>query len=1023
MGGAFAQVADWLFGVGIMHKVVHYASSLVFLIAVCFVYHVVSKQWLTRPKITQVRVDSKKSGANKESISDIFPAGSWQLGECKQLQTDGGILLFQNWDQISDDEWKLWPVTLVIGRGMSGELDPEPVIMEAAMGAELKFTESLEIFSGDAPPIERGRLIDKVHIRRQGVDKNESFSLHTSNVGINNKKIWTTETIEMNVGRAKMVGRDLTLFLAAAASPENASSDINSVLDRMELIYLDEFTLPLENGPLWEPSKSARNQPTRLPATHGASPMPAMIHIKCAGRVDYDFQIDQLSMRDSISLIHYVPGGLQDRFNCQTLDLMLRDPYDDSFKRETPLDWIDRITAQGTPASADLPSFDINMKAERIEFDTTRGIVTAGGRGGVEVGSENLTARLSQFIYQYDPKQPKSIGAIDASGAGIVTITDPELSLREVRWRDGFKLRPSNIAVIDPLNVPLEFWVDGGIEASFKDGGKFSAGAIEGVLKPDPRDVASVTNGPNKKRGLKIPKMMPERIQASRNVRVAVTSLAAETELLRLFFVQPADPASISIGNAASGGSSLGLQQIVSQPKHQDGLVNPVAKQRPVIRGDMVSAQLVLHPDGPVANDLSVTGNVRVEHVVNVGNNALPAKLTGEQLKLSNQAGKELVQLGSGPSAPARLDIGDGFFVGPMILIWPSENFVQIRGAGEFQMPREIMPSAMMSDDRIVWSKPPHCQWNGEMRFDGREAHLTDGVQIDAEFVENAEPWRVRMSGAQLQFVLTEPVKVGEMQTIKRAGIRQITMHQSAKHPVLLTAERAATDGVMEARHMMHAPQLTLLPTEGKLMGLGPGWYRSWFLAPKEGPLAAANKNQTANDRKLTGVHLSYHEALDGDFQNKTLSFIRGVRVGVKALDDWQAAFDAAELQDLAVGESTIDCDRLSIGIAPGFDPKLKVPGLKTPWEVTAEDSIMFRTRTEKNGLMEVSGARAAYSSGKDLFTMQGTPNHGGEIRQTHPNGQPGSKAVFKEITMNLMTFDVKNMVVHSFNIGNPNPN
>jgi len=233
-----------------IHRVFHYCASLTFLIAMAVIYQNVAAPYMRAPLVDVIGVLPGGESYSSNSLQDLFPEGAWQRGTCKQLQTSTGTLLFEQWKQISEDQWKLWPVTVVIGRGMSGAQNESPVIIEANQGAEIKFTQSLDVMSGGAPPISRGRIIGPVHIyRNDSADATRRLDLRTANVGIDNKKIWTTEAIEMNVGRARWVGRDLTMYLAA---PTQASGGGGAdILDRMELIYLDEFTMPLRGGGLW----------------------------------------------------------------------------------------------------------------------------------------------------------------------------------------------------------------------------------------------------------------------------------------------------------------------------------------------------------------------------------------------------------------------------------------------------------------------------------------------------------------------------------------------------------------------------------------------------------------------------------------------------------------------------------------------------------------------------------------------------------------------------------------------------
>ncbi len=151
-----------------------------------------------------------------------------------------------------------------------------------------------------------------------------------------------------------------------------------------------------------------------------------MISIQCGGRVEYDFAFDELYLRESVSLVHQIPGALADRFDCSSLKLKLNDPSNDSIQRRGPLDWLVDIVATGSPAVANLPSFDAELAAEKIEFHAIKGLIRAEGSRGVRVRRGGVTARLARLVYQFDPQQPKAIGAIDAQGAGIVPLRRPE---------------------------------------------------------------------------------------------------------------------------------------------------------------------------------------------------------------------------------------------------------------------------------------------------------------------------------------------------------------------------------------------------------------------------------------------------------------------------------------------------------------------------------------------------------------------------------------------------------------------
>ena len=325
----------------------------------------------------------------------------------------------------------------------------------------------------------------------------------------------------------------------------------------------------------------------------------------------------------------------------------------------------------------------------------------------------------------------------------------------------------------------------------------------------------------------------------------------------------------------------------------------------------------------------------------------MPARLTGEQLRWRDGVGEDVLQLGSGVDAPARFELGDGYFVGPMIQVWPAENLIEINHAGEFRMPTAVLPSGLSgpvessgnggaagqgsSSPNITWTKAPHCRWNESMRFDGRTAVLSGGVTIEAELVHGREPWDLTLSGDQLHVTLSDEVRIEDVQTIRDASVQQIALIQSDERPVMVQADRRAADGVMEARHLLFARQLTLMPVSGKLNGQGAGWYRTWMRPQSKGPLSSGSTKSRDAQRQLMGLHLTYHDLFEGDLSTRNLTFHHGVRVGVRNVQSWDQTFDVAQMDSLLMGDSTLDCDQLRVGVAqPYTDSSTRITGWRS---------------------------------------------------------------------------------------------
>ena len=686
-----------------MARIIHYFSALIFLFGSAVIYQNTFVVWMTPHAAQPVPAKPSQQLRSSDSLHDLFAVDSWQRGSCKCLQTAEGMLLFEKWEQSGGDQWKLWPVTVVMGRGMSAKKNDQPIILEAAQGAEIKFTSSLDVMSGGAPPIERGRMIGPVHIY-QKEDSSAASSgktdrplhLMTSNVGIDRKKIWTTDAIEMQFGDARMIGRDLTIHLAG--NPASGGRPA-SILDRMELIYLDELVMPLDDGD-------------------------ATVSVQCGGRVEYDFAIDHLMMRDDVTLIHQTANRMVDRFHCDTIELGLNNPSDASIRRNGPLDWLTKVVAKGKRVEADLPSFDAHILGNEIMVDVVKGKIVAKGDQGVRIRRGGISASLANLVYDFDPRDPQLIGSVHVDGPGIVSVDDPSIPVRKAQWAGGLDVKPDSQTSMDSLAGDVQVFVSGGVHAWLVDGGEFSADDVQGVLE----SVPSVIPGQQ-------PTLQPKQFDIEGNVSIDTTAIAAATQRLRLFFVDDERSPPKTPGAAAPSG----IRQWVSQPEQASGasqpssVVSPVARHRPDVRGDMIVAQLRRSSNGLSAKQLKVEGNVRVSHTLETNGQSMPTTLTGELLQLISHGGEDVLQLGSGVQSPARFEIGDGFFVGPEIQIRVRENIIWIKDAGEFQLPSAALPTGLAGQSggsNIKWIKPPYCRWQGEMLFDGHKVQLTDGVDI-----------------------------------------------------------------------------------------------------------------------------------------------------------------------------------------------------------------------------------------------------------------------------------------------------
>ncbi len=172
-------------------------------------------------------------------------------------------------------------------------------------------------------------------------------------------------------------------------------------------------------------------------------------------------------------------------------------------------------------------------------------------------------------------------------------------------------------------------------------------------------------------------------------------------------------------------------------------------------------------------------------------------------------------------------------------------------------------------------------------------------------------------------------------------------------------------------------------------------------------------------DSELTGIHLVFNDSMQGDMTGRNLDFLRGVRVAVRPVGSWDEDFDAKAMDAISMGDSTLDCDRLRFSVEPGYDDFSTDSRSPNPWEMEATSGVVFRTRNER-GLLAVTASRAAYSSSKDLFTVEGAPNRAATFQQTLQDGSQGPEGAVRTMSIRPRTMKIENLVLERFNIATP---
>ncbi|MEM8913148.1 MAG: hypothetical protein AAGC97_15370 [Planctomycetota bacterium] len=1063
-----------------------YFVSLGVLLAVMVGYQATVTRLVTPPAVHHAEIAERVLTADDRSIADLFSPQAWERGKAIRLMTDDGMLLFRNHEQIDDGEgktWKFWPITIVLGRGLSPQPDEEPILIQAAAGAQIEFDAALDLTSGVAPSIHRGSMIGSVEIQRvrptdAAFDPSRVLNIRTSDVGVDRRKIWTTQPIHMEVGRAVLVGRDLTLHLAASTTSDQSGRKVTDSLDRMELVYLRDVTFPVGRTGI-DGQQEGR------------------VEVHCEGAIDYDFALDQLSLHRDVNMLHFAnqnDADWTDRFECESLVMTLRDPMNSALPRRTMLDWMDAVVATGMPVRATIQSQSLDLVAGRISLDPIKGRLRAEPvsvlsrvtgspsrqrqdilEGFQRTGSSldpdsplmnrvvirhgDLQATLANVDYQFDPGAPKDLGILQVIGSGEVADLSEGRVMDACQWGELLEIKP--LESISPTQLDAEFAVrcEGGLRGRLADGGSFVAGRVQGVMRTAP-DPVSRTGGTLNAR------LFPDRFVIEDDVQVHSQSLHAATNVLHLFFEDgPSSPKKPMRGAA----SSESIHTWVRQPDSSspDGARTSASRPPATIQGNQVAAKLRLHRGELTSTSLSVDGDVRVSYPIDPGagapytgkgNPSETATLRGDQLLLRDGGLQDVIELRAPQSGQARLDWGDGYFIGPEIRIRPDDNFAEIPGAGQFRIPSSMFTRGAGRDESpdLTFVRPPVCTFGGSMSFEGQDIRLTGGVQMDATVSRNSEPSEIRMRGDQLMVRLTEPVQLSDRSALQSATIDELRLSQTGSDSVSIDMDLFASDGLRTSRHQLVTNEISWFPGQGQPRGStdddrdaflagqivapGPGSYHAWLRSsagdpfgesePPDSSTPPSNRGAAYSDRlieqdrtvppTITALHLIYVGGMRADLPARTLRFVQNVRVARQPVPDFESPIQAHEMDLLSSGQMTLDCQELRLAMDPAASlrPERQLGAdLPMQWEIDARGGIRFRNRTEK-GLIEATAARCGYAARKDLFTMEGVPDQPARLWQTDPLGKPLVHVAFRHVTMQLETMDILSSQMESIQMG-----
>ncbi len=746
-----------------------YLKALLPLVFAFMAYQVLAVPFLEPVKVIKTARHWKSPAipSRVDWWEEFFRPGDWQRNSPKIVTTDDAILLFQTRTQMSKTRWQFKPLTILIPQRDTGGTK-KAILINNPNGAEIEFKTEVE-WSKELPPVESGQLLGEISIYSPPDEgtKKDGILIETRDVRINKRRIWTDQSITMQLGNSRIDGQNLNIYLdkdlLTSDQPNvNKESPFNG-LNYLELFYVDRVHIGLNPGGLW-PNKDIPDSQLR----------PAYATLKCKGTFEFQFHQSEAILRRDVHMEHLVQGLPIDTFDCDELRLQLgwdfkRNTFTptappSSSKSISSSNWkVERIVAFGASGrdandqsrwlKLSAPGMKAEAQGQHLVIDTLNGSITlhnklpgTATRDSSRVYLKYDTIQVSCPEVQYinteaiantnegaaalgASSKSNRLGVVIASGAGW-----GQMDSKGESW----KLSWGKSLYIRPQGDKDQMIIEGSANVSNPSHGRFTAEQLHLWLTPMNKELASqlVAQFPDGK----VPQALPDRMEAKGDVVVDSPQLRARVESMQVWFAYPTTAArpdsqvnsaqatgllsqsnaqNASTNNLASAAPlnlapSMGLPPSpLLQPVHADSRIAPknrlsAAPASPLnVTAKTLRARVVNSGDRTFVDDLNLEGNFILTKDQVSDDSPWPFTATGDRLLLSQKKENATdIHIMGLANQDAEIKIGSGRVVAPELRLMQSENQFWIDHPGELVIPIEALRNTSLQSHSSLVSLP-----------------------------------------------------------------------------------------------------------------------------------------------------------------------------------------------------------------------------------------------------------------------------------------------------------------------------
>lgn len=962
--------------------------SLTVLVGLYAMYRFLVVPWIVPAALPvgqeNVVIQETRTPVQIERLKRYFKEGDWETDQPIVIEKSEFALLLQNYENTAEDQLRIKPCTFVFfpdGRPSAGD-DKRVFIMRAPEGAVLDFEGGCDLSRANVGRLQGGRLLGQVSITGHLSDPSPDaeLSLVTRDVELREDRLWSRQEVQFRIGHNHGRGREMQMQFNLDNSNTAANTDpAMQTVERFELlrdvklfVQLDSKHFLPENSPSAQDGTKANQT-----ADHEASP----VEIQCAGAFRLNLDEMAATFNEQVEVIRHHNNTPPDQLTCDQLTVY----FTNKSRAESALpaakisNQIEatKIVAQGNPVLVETPATGAKAQGNYLEIELDRQHLILQGNQPVTL-TQNSSV-LTAMDIDFTAGKEGELGTLKAIGPGrlVTVLAGAKQESLEATWKNSLELQPhkrghvlslvgsgriqyANTSALQAEKIWL--WVD-----------KVSTPEAEGDK------ATGQPSAPAWKQ------FSPHSALAIEKVRLHGEKLSAVSDRLEVWFENhPPVDKTLNPTDSRKSSSLLGFESRPSKNSLQPGPSpqNGQPENHYHIRGDLIQLTIALPKNGqPSPTNASVSGNVQlVERFAKPSSDA-PLTASGDHLDLFGADTMQTVVSLTGK--PARATARAASITGALLQLERGTNRIWVDGAGSMRLPidRDLQGTALTTPE------PLDITWQGKMLFDGQLISFEQHVF--------AKTKNQQLQTAQLAVILNRRLDLSERIERDTVDVAKIACQGG-----VLLENYSREEGRQISHERLETKDLIIEQPSGHLRAQGPGTVTSVRRGsasdnplsltrtppPKKSSVEPTSQKRN-NENELGYVRIEFFEGLEGNIQDRELTFNEQVHCTYGPVKQWE---DQVRI-DPAIGprgnEVLLTCKQLTV----------RQMGSSKSAQRAMEMEALGNAHVDGE-TFSANGHRLTYTTGKELLVLEGRGQSFAQLMRRQHESEQSSNLTAQKI-------------------------